>query len=276
MIMKPFIFKPIDVKRENKKATIAVYLILRTLVIICMGLQFVRGDLNNAMLCLLSLILLVIPSFVQKKFSITLPSPLEITLYLFIFSAEILGEINSFYIVIPYWDIILHTINGFLATAVGLSLVDLLNNNSDEFKLSPIYLCIVAFCFSMTVGVMWELLEYGLDKTIKTDMQKDTVISEIYTVNLDDTKCNIPIAVEDIDKTIVLNKYGQEIAVFEDGYLDIGLNDTMEDLFVNFIGATIFCIFAYNCLLDKNKKRRFDVVKFFVPTRRKNNSMINK
>lgn len=273
--MKPFIFKPIGMKKENNKATIAVYLILRTLVIVCMGLQFVRGDLNNAMLCLLSLILLVIPSFVQKKFSITLPSPLEITLYLFIFSAEILGEINSFYIVIPYWDIILHTLNGFLATAVGLSLVDLLNHNSDKFKLSPIYLCIVAFCFSMTVGVMWEMLEYGLDKTFKTDMQKDTYISEMYTVTIDPTKSNISIPVKDIDKTIVLDKSGQEVAVFEDGYLDIGLNDTMEDLFVNFIGATIFCIFAYNCLLDKDKKRRFDVVKFFVPTR-KDNSMINK
>lgn len=275
MTMKPLKFRPIGMKRENNKATIAVYLILRTLVIICMGLQFVRGDLNNAMLCLLSLILLVIPSFVQKKFSITLPSPLEITLYLFIFSAEILGEINSFYIVIPYWDIILHTLNGFLATAVGLSLVDLLNSSSDKFKLSPIYLCIVAFCFSMTVGVMWEMLEYGLDKTFKTDMQKDTYISEMYTVTLDPTKSNIPIDVKDIDKAIVLDKSGQEVAVFENGYLDIGLNDTMEDLFVNFIGATIFCIFAYNCLLDKDKKRRFDVVKFFVPTRR-DNSMINK
>ena len=116
--------------KENKRSSLVIYLILRFLVIICMILQILRGDLNNALLCLLSLILLFAPLFIQNKFEITLPNDLEIAIYLFIFSAEILGEIDNFFGIIPYWDIILHTINGFLATAVGFSLVDLLNINS--------------------------------------------------------------------------------------------------------------------------------------------------
>ena len=102
------------------------------------------------------IILLFAPLFIQNKFAITLPSGLEITIYFFIFAAEILGEINNFYGIIPYWDTILHTINGFLAAAVGFSLIDLLNKNSKNVNLSPFYLCLVAFCFSMTIGVLWE------------------------------------------------------------------------------------------------------------------------
>lgn len=75
---------------ETKKSTAIVYFSLRFLVIVCMILQILRGDLNNAFLCLFSLFLLVIPFFIQKKFKITLPNALEIIIFLFIFSAEIL------------------------------------------------------------------------------------------------------------------------------------------------------------------------------------------
>ena len=127
--------------QETRRSSLAIYIILRFLVIVCMILQLLRGDLNNALLCLLSLVLLFAPLFIQNKFEITLPDGLEIAIYLFIFSAEILGEINNFYGIIPHWDTMLHTINGFLATAVGCSLVDLLNKNSKSIKLSPFYLC---------------------------------------------------------------------------------------------------------------------------------------
>ena len=147
--------------KETKRSSLAIYLILRFLVIVCMILQIIRGDLNNALLCLLSLVLLFAPLFIQNKYEITLPDGLEISIYLFIFSAEILGEINNFYGIIPHWDTCLHTINGFLATAVGFSLVDLLNKNSKDINLSPFYLCLVAFCFSMTIGILWEFFEYG-------------------------------------------------------------------------------------------------------------------
>ena len=168
--------------KETKRSSLLVYLILRLLVIICMILQLLHGDIMNAMLCLLSLILLILPMAIQNKFAITLPNTLEIIIYLFIFSAEILGEINNFYHLIPYWDTILHTLNGFLATAVGFSLIDLLNKNSRKINLSPIYLCLVAFSFSMTIGVLWEFFEYTADKLLLLDMQKDTIITRISSV----------------------------------------------------------------------------------------------
>lgn len=252
--------------KETKRSSLAIYLILRFLVVICMILQIIRGDLNNALLCLLSLVLLFAPLFIQNKYEITLPDSLEISIYLFIFSAEILGEINNFYGIIPHWDTCLHTINGFLATAVGFSLVDLLNKNSKDINLSPFYLCLVAFCFSMTIGILWEFFEYGGDKLMKFDMQKDTLITNISSVYLNLDNENKPVVVDNIGKTEIFDKDGKLLYVIDGGYLDIGLNDTMKDLFVNFIGALVFSFFAYIGL--KNNKRS-SVVKNFVPIKEK-------
>lgn len=253
--------------KENKRSSLVIYLVLRFLVIICMILQILRGDLNNALLCLLSLILLFAPLFIQNKFEITLPNDLEIAIYLFIFSAEILGEIDNFFGIIPYWDIILHTINGFLATAVGFSLVDLLNKNSKNINLSPFYLCLVAFCFSMTIGVLWEFFEYGCDKFLNVDMQKDTVIQKISSVALNPDGENKAVVVDDIGKTIIYDTNGDVLQVIDNGYLDIGLNDTIEDLFVNFIGAIVFSCFAF---LDLKHNRSNSFINRFVPTKGNN------
>ncbi len=258
-----------DNYKNNKRSSLIVYFVLRILVVICMILQLIRGDINNALLCLLSLVLLFLPLFIQEKLRITLPNTLEIVIYLFIFSAEILGEINNFYGLIPYWDAILHTLNGFLATAVGFSMVDLLNTNSKKFNLSPIYLCMVAFCFSMTIGVLWEFLKYNADKFLHTDMQKDTIVQRIDTVSLDESKSNKVIKVKDIDKTILYDKDGKVITTINGGYLDIGIIDTMDDLMVNFIGAVVFCFFGYFYLL-KNKDK--GIISNFVPTKGYRNS----
>lgn len=253
--------------KENNRSSLVIYLILRFLVIICMILQILRGDLNNALLCLLSLILLFAPLFIQNKFEITLPNDLEIAIYLFIFSAEILGEIDNFFGIIPYWDIILHTINGFLATAVGFSLVDLLNKNSKNINLSPFYLCLVAFCFSMTIGVLWEFFEYSCDKFLNVDMQKDTVIQKISSVALNPDGENKAVVVDDIGKTIIYDTNGDVLQVIDNGYLDIGLNDTIEDLFVNFIGAIVFSCFAF---FDLKHNRSNSFINRFVPTKGNN------
>lgn len=102
------------------------------------------------------------PSLVQVTFKIELPSALEITILIFIFAAEILGEIQEFYLAFPFWDTVLHTLNGFLAAAIGFSMVDLLNRSDRlKFELSPLFMAIVAFCFSMTIGVVWEFLNSG-------------------------------------------------------------------------------------------------------------------
>ena len=238
---------------ENKKASVLVYIVLRTLVIFSMVRQILRGDLNNAFLCILSLFLFTMPAFLQEKFKIKLPNALEIIIYLFIYAAEILGERHNFYGYFPAWDSILHTINGFLCAGIGFSLVDLLNENSKKINLSPLYVAIVAFCFSMTIGVLWEFFEYSGDKIVMTDMQKDTLVRSVSTVYLEENNKNKAVILKNIGKTIIYDKENNIIAEIENGYLDIGLNDTIKDLMVNLVGATTFSVIGFFYIKNREK-----------------------
>lgn len=234
------------VQPYTNKTTLTVYLVLRALIILIMVRAVLRGNYESVFLCALSLVLLILPSVLQKQLYITLPSTLEIVILLFIFAAEILGELASFYVRVPNWDTMLHTVNGFLCAAVGFALVDMINRNERfSLKLSPVYLAIVAFCFSMTVGVLWEFFEFAADRFLGLDMQKDTVLTAIGSVTLDPTLSNKVIRVKDIAEVIVVHSDGSQQALGLGGYLDIGLYDTMKDLFVNFIGAVVFSVIGY-------------------------------
>lgn len=240
---------------RQKKTVSAVYLILRALVIVTMVAQFFNGNFENVFLCALTLVLLILPTIFEQRLKIDLPDTLEIIILLFIFAAEILGEIQSFYTAFPHWDTTLHTLNGFLCAAIGFCLVDMCNR-SERFSLSlsPVFMAIVAFCFSMTIGVLWEFFEYFMDRFFLLDMQKDTIVQTISTVTLDPTGGNTPQILQNITDTVILSG-GGELALGLGGYLDIGLHDTMDDLFVNFIGAAVFSVIGFFYVKSRGKGR---------------------
>ncbi|WP_294520229.1 hypothetical protein [uncultured Pseudoflavonifractor sp.] len=241
--------------RENKGLAV-VYVVLRALVILTMVAQFFNGNFENVFLCLLTLLLFTIPSFIERTVKIDVPDTLEIIILLFIFAAEILGEIRAYYIQYPGWDTMLHTLNGFLCAAIGFSLVDIVNRSDRfTFSLSPVYLAVVAFCFSMTVGVLWEFFEWTMDSVFLLDMQKDTVVHTISSVMLDPAGGNHPQQIRDITDVIVVTADGTQHALDLGGYLDIGINDTMKDLFVNFIGALVFSVIGFFYVKNRGKGR---------------------
>lgn len=245
---------------KKKSFKTIIYFLLRLFVVVSLIFNLVQKNHNNVFLCILTLILFMIPAVVNKRFKIELPNTLEIIIILFIFSAEILGEVRNFYETFPYWDTLLHTINGFLMAAIGFSLVDILNRSDKiHFTLSPVFVSLVAFCFSMTVGVCWEFFEYSMDKVFSLDMQKDKVVQKIASVELNSQKENVPVVIDNIKKTTI---EGDKKIIIKDGYLDIGLNDTMEDLIVNCIGAVVFSIIG---LIYIKTRKDSKVVKHFVP-----------
>lgn len=257
--------KPKDTARRLKAtirqqpAVFAVYVVLRLIVVAELVLSILRGEYESAFICLLVLILFILPFFIQQNFGIQLPTTLEIIILLFIFAAEILGELEGYFITYPNWDTMLHTTTGFLCAATGFALIDILNRNSRiKFHLSPIYVALAAFCFSMTVGVLWEFFEFGMDRLFHLDMQKDTVVQSITSVMLDPTNSNTPITIDGIHSVAV---NGNDLDF--DGYLDIGLYDTMEDLFVNFIGAVTFSVIGYFYIKHRGKGK---LAQAFIPT----------
>jgi len=248
---------------ETNKKSVAVYLILRILVIISMVFQILLGNIANGLMCILALFLFTIPTIISERYKIGIPSVLESIIYFFIFATTILGEINNFYGIIPFWDTLLHTLNGFLCAGIGFSLIDLLNQNSKKVNLSPLYVAIVAFCFSMTIGILWEFFEFSADMVVRTDMQKDRIVQSISTVELNQSGENIPIKVSNIEKTEIYTKDGR-IVVIEGGYLDIGIIDTMKDLFVNLIGAVTFSIIGVLYIKNRDK---YKFAENFIPVK---------
>ena len=244
---------------KRQPAVFTVYMVLRLIVLATLVSSILRGEYESAFICLLVLALFMLPFFIQQNFGIELPSTLEIIILLFIFAAEILGELKCYFITFSHWDSMLHTTTGFLCAATGFALIDILNRNSRiKFQLSPIYVALTAFCFSMTVGVLWEFFEFGMDRLFLMDMQKDTVVQSITSVMLDPTNSNIPVTIGGITSVAV---NGQELGF--DGYLDIGLYDTMKDLFVNFVGAVVFSTIGYFYIKHRGQGK---LAKAFIPT----------
>ena len=247
----------------NKKLIIGTYVLLRLLVFLVLIAQAFNGNYEHVFTCVLALVLFSIPTIIERRLHIDLPDTLEIIILLFIFAAQILGEIEEYYVLFPFWDDLLHTLNGFIFAAVGFSMVDILNRNRRvTLQLSPFYVAVTAFCFSMTIGVLWEFFEWGVDALMAKDMQKDTIVQAIHSVTLHPEGRNIPVHVTDIADTIILHSDGTQTALGIGGYLDIGLIDTMNDLLVNFIGAIVFSCIGYFYVKSRGKGR---LARQFIP-----------
>ena len=244
--------------QKKGKGTLIVYAVVRVLIIGVMLRALFNGQYENIYTCLLSLVLLMMPTFIERRLGVDLPSGLEITVIVFIFAAEILGELACFYVTVPFWDKALHTVSGFIYAAVGYSMVDILNRHHRiSFEMSPLFLAVTAFCFSMTIGALWEIFEFGVDNLLIKDMQKDTIVQRITSVTLDPSNSNIPITISGITDVIV---NGEPLGL--GGYLDIGLYDTMTDLIVNLIGATVFSVIGF---FQQKHRRKSKIAELFVP-----------
>ena len=239
-----------EARRRTRRLTIRG--VLSFLILLTLIRSIFMHRFENVFVCVLSLVLFAMPLLIERSLAIDIPPLMEAIIYCFIYAAEILGEINSFYTLIPGWDTMLHTINGFLVAAVGFCLVDLFDRSERfSFKLSPLFLAIVAFCFSMTVGVLWEFFEFGADQFLGTDMQKDFIVQQVNSVTLNPSGLNevvhVPI------ESLVVN--GEDWMEFPGGYVDIGLIDTMKDLQVNFIGSVAFSLIGFFYVKSRGKGR---------------------
>ena len=245
-------FKRLHARIKANRGVFILYTVLRLMVLAALIRGVIIGNYESVAVCLLTLALFLIPSFLEGALKVEISPLFEGIIYCFIFAAEILGELDHYFTLIPIWDTMLHTINGFLFAAVGFVTIDLLNRNSEHMKLSPLYLTMVAFCFSMTIGVLWEFIECGADLFLGADMQKDFIVRSFQSTKMDPTQTQQAFQIADIVKTQIYTASGQMYEV-PGGYLDIGILDTMKDLLVNFIGAVVFCAFGFVYLRSEGR-----------------------
>ena len=154
-----------------------VYLILR--------LIFGGGSSNEAgyhsdsdyllmlMQCILGLVTIHLPSILERRLRFELPGLLYGFYIVFLYCAIFLGEVRSFYYLFPRWDSILHFFSSMMTGFFGLMVVTILNRDRHvSMNLSPLFVCLFAFCFSVTIGSLWEIYEFIGDGLFGLNMQK--------------------------------------------------------------------------------------------------------
>jgi len=170
--------------------------------------------------CLLGLAVMMLPSVIERRWKITIPSYMHICYVVFLYAGIYLGEVRNFYYTVPHWDTILHTFSGAMLGAVGYSIVETLNSQEKiKVNMSTGFVALFAFCFALAMGVLWEIYEFSVDQILSLNMQKYA------------TENGLP-------------KIGSE-----------ALLDTMKDLIVDSVGAFAFTIFMY--VEKKSEKKIF-------------------
>ena len=250
-----YIKKLMDRYRYNEsKKMFAFFMILHVMVVLTAIRCLLTQNYESFALCILTLILFLLSALIEDKMDVSIPPLFQVIIFCFIFAAEILGEVNHYYVKIPGWDTMLHTMNGFLCAAVGFSMIYLLNRGSKNVNLSPFYLALVAFCFSMTIGVLWEFFEFAMDQFFHRDMQKDFIVKTFGSVSLDPEGSGAVVLVKNITDTVINTASGEAVTV-DGGYLDIGILDTMKDLLVNLVGAVVFSTIGYFTLRNSKTSK---------------------
>ena len=160
----------------------------------------------------LAIVLFALPTMFSKRTKIKIPAIFQITFLLFIFASLYLGEVHDFYYKISWWDSMLHSSSAVLLGYIGFLLIFTLNRDKNiHLKLSPFFIALFTFCFAMTLGTIWEVLEFLIDEFFGVNMQKARYLEYVY---------------ESFDTRL-------------------GVLDTMKDIIVNSIGALFVSIMGY-------------------------------
>lgn len=240
------------ISENYSKTTMFTYLVTKMLTILILSKVVFTKELSDILLCIVVFFLLDLPFNVSHKLKIKIPNCLMVCSFIYLFFTQILGEVCHFYQLVPHWDSLVHFLNGFLSSSIGFSLIMLLNSRKMVFKLSIPFVILTTVCFASTVGLIWEILEYGADNILKLDSQNDRYINEINTITLDPKKEGDIISIKNIGYTVLYDK-DSNVLIKLDGYLDIGLHDTMKDLIVNTLGTITFIFFEYLYMVNTKK-----------------------
>lgn len=124
--------------------------------------------------CILGIFAMNLPSFINRKFNVTIPNNTIIAYLIFLYAAIVLGEVRSFYYRFTYWDTVLHAFSAGMLGSLGFDIVNVLNKTADdkELKLSPFFVAMFSFCFAVSIGVLWEIYEFSFDGILHLNMQK--------------------------------------------------------------------------------------------------------
>ncbi len=180
--------------------------------------------------CVLGAIVIHIPSLFTHKLKIDIPLPLYVLYIVFLYCAIFLGEIGSFYYHISFWDDILHGMSSIMTGFFGYMLIAILNREAPRrLHLSPFFVALFAFCFSVMIGTLWEIYEFSFDFLLGLNMQKYITEEGVYLVG--------QAALADTMKDLIIDSAGAAIAtgvgllsMHREGWVHGYLKNTVEPM----------------------------------------------
>lgn len=199
-----------------------------------------NGQSDRLLLAFGTLVLVLIPELVEHLFKCKIALPTYL-FALFYAIGPMLGHCHNLYYTLPWWDKMLHITGGVMFAFLGIFIYE---KFAGKTKNHLIMVAAFALCFSMAISAAWEFVEYGADLFLGTDMQDDTVVTHITSYMLG-SEAGVTGYIGNIDEVII---NGERLPV--DGYIDIGLHDTMTDMLLESLGALVVAVIY---ILDKGK-----------------------
>lgn len=147
----------------------------RLLLVATGSVAIYNQNWTNLILSILTMLVTFLPSIIERRFKVDYPSEGEIVILLFIIATMYLGEMQDFYLIFPWWDLMLHFMASFIFAGIGFSLVYLLNEKR-RIKLRPGFVSIFAFSFILAMEAVWEIIEFTIDQTLGANMQKSGLV----------------------------------------------------------------------------------------------------
>lgn len=159
---------------------------------------------------------------------------------LFIAIGSLLGSCFNFYTIIPFFDTILHGMSGLLFACLGFTLAEKFFGRVDSIR--KFFGCAVfALCFSLAIAVVWEIFEYICTVFFGFDMMEDSLVRNINSYFLAGSHTET-VTLNGISQTIIHYGEGQTFVI--NGYLDLGLVDTLTDMIICTLGSIVFMIIS--------------------------------
>ncbi len=122
-----------------------------------------------------------LPGIISRRYHFVLPAEFEALAVLFVFGSLFLGEVRGYYTRFWWWDALLHTGAGFLLGILGFMLVYAINQKGlGDLKLKPSFIAIFSFSFSLALGALWEIFEFGMDQIFGLNMQKSGLVDTMW------------------------------------------------------------------------------------------------
>lgn len=121
------------------------------------------------------LTLTLTPAIIERQLRVKLPVEFTLITCVFLYASFALGEVRDFYDRFWWWDLMLHGVSAIVMGLIGFLAIYVFYM-THRVRVRPIYVAIITLALAISVGTLWEILEFVADRAFGTNMQKSGLV----------------------------------------------------------------------------------------------------